>query len=71
MRVKRTDSGLTQDPLAAGRDERCQGQPRASATNKRSLPMWVEPIPGEALESWLAAMATRLREADERAMAAI
>ena len=60
MRVKRTDSGLTQDPLAAGRDERCQGQPRASATNKRSLPMWVEPIPGEALESWLAAMATRM-----------
>jgi hypothetical protein len=60
MRVKRTDSGLAPDPLAAGRDRHSRGQPPTAGTVKRLLPVRVEPIPGEALESWLAALATRM-----------
>lgn len=61
MRVKRTNSGLAPDPLAARRDRQSRGQlPATASTAKRLLPVRVEPMPGEALESWLAALATRM-----------
>jgi hypothetical protein len=61
VRVARTDTGIAQDSPAVRRKTHPAEQlPHTVRTVKRSLPMRVAPIPGEALESWLAALAVRM-----------
>jgi hypothetical protein len=61
VRVARTDTGIAQDALSARRrTQRAEQLAPTVRTVKRSLPVRVEPIPGEALESWLAALTIRM-----------
>ncbi len=61
MRVGRPDSGIAHDGCFAKETPVTEQLPYVTLpTVKRSLPIRLAPLPGEALESWLAAFAVRM-----------
>lgn len=61
MRVGRPDGGIAHDGCFAKETPATEQPPNVTLpTVKRSLPIRLAPLPGEALESWLAALAVRM-----------